>query len=145
MGLLSFFKNKANAKRAEAAADQMWQVLVKGCTFEVPAVHSTEYDVTQAVLTLCKKHPEVITKVLQSKSMVLSLGKQAPAKVSELAWQQLNKGGYLPDNQLSPELLFAQHASFQRRNDIDPDEAQAQVLAKERERNAVTVSSVEAK
>lgn len=127
-------------KRISDAADQMWGALKMGNTFEVGATLSTDDDTTRAVLLLRKRHPEVLTTMLQTKALVLTLGRTAT--VSEGAWGTLAKAGYFPDAKESTDMFLAQHAQFMRRNDTDPEEASRIALEEDRKRNAVTVGGV---
>jgi hypothetical protein len=125
-------------KRAEEAADQMWKKLLLGYSFEVGAALSTDDSTTQALLILRKNHPEVIVTMLQSRGIVLTLGK--PGTVSKEAWGQLDKGGYFPDAKVAPEIFFAQHAQFMRRNDVDPEDAIRKAQEADRSLNTVEIS-----
>lgn len=125
------------SKRIEEAAEQMWKALLSGYTFEVPVGLSTDDPVAQAVLVLRKKHPNVIAKMLQTRGLVLSLGR--PAAVQEGAWRHLDAAGYFPKDELPDELFFAQHATFIRRADLDPDEQVKRAQAENREFNAISV------
>lgn len=127
-----------NKKRATEAADQMWKALCMGNTFEVPASLSTDDVTTQAILVLRKKHPEVLVNMLQSRGIVLTLGK--PTAVGGGAWSVLAQGGYFPEAQLSPELFFASHAKFMRQTaNIDPEQAVKRAQKEDAKFNAITV------
>ena len=129
-----------DSKRAAEAAAQMWKALCLGNTFEVPAALSTDDLTTQALLILRRKHPEVLVNMLQSKGIVLTLGK--PVAVGSAAWGVLDQGGYFPQAQLSSELFFASHAKFMRQNaSIDPEQAVKAAQKEHAKRNAVSVRS----
>lgn len=128
----------ATKKRAAEAAAQMWKALCMGNTFEVPAALSTDDLTTQAILILRKKHPEVLVNMLQSKGVVLALGK--PAAVGAGAWGVLSQSGYFPEAHLAPDLFLAMHAKFMRQTArIDPERAVKQAQKEHAKRNAVTV------
>lgn len=132
-------KTDGRNKRISEAADQMYAALKLGNTFEVGASLSTDDDTTRAVLLLRKRHPDVITTMLQTKAIVLTLGREA--SVSEGAWGTLAKAGYFPDPKESTDMFLAQHAKFMRRNDMDPEQAARTALEEDRKRNAVSISS----
>lgn len=125
------------SKRVREAADQMWHALLMGNTFEVPVSLSTEDEVAQAVLVLRKEHPNVVAKMLQSRGLVLTLGK--PATVQEGAWKHLDAAGYFPKDELPPEIFFGQHAQFIRRADLDPEEQVKRAQEESKEFNAISV------
>lgn len=127
-------------KRATEAARQMWTALCLGNTFEVPASLSTDDLTTQALLILRKKHPQVLVNMLQSRGIVLTLGR--PAAVASGAWGHLDSAGYFPQADLPPELFFARHAKFMRETaSIDPEQAVKKAQVENAKRNAVTVRS----
>ncbi len=137
MGLAEFFRRKQGHARAAQAADEWWKALLSGVTVEVPAAHSTDDLTTQSILILRERHPQVICTMLQSRSLVLTLGKAE--KVGGEAWAQLEKGGYFPDSRVSAEELFGTHARFMRRNGEDPEEALRKARDEDRARHAITV------
>ena len=126
-----------DTKRATQAAKEMYLALMAGHTFEVPAALSKDDVVTQAVLILRKKHPNVVAKMLQSRGLVLTIGKSAA--VSEGAWKHLEAGGYFPKDEVPDDVFFAQHAGFMRRADLDPDEQVKKAQDENRELNAIVI------
>lgn len=131
-------QHMVNKKRAIEAAAQMWRALCMGNTFEVPASLSTDDLTTQAIFILRKKHPEVLMNMLQSKGVVLTLGK--PVAVGTGAWGVLEQSGYFPEAQLSPELFLASHAKFMRQTaHVDPEQAVKQAQKEHAGRNAIAV------
>lgn len=139
VGLAEYFRRKQGHRRAAQAADEWWKALRGGVTVEVPAIHSTDDLTTQSILILRERHPQVICTMLQSRSIVLSIGKAG--KVGGEAWGQLEKGGYFPEAQLGADDFFGTHAAFMRRNGEDPEVAQRKALEADRERHAITVVS----
>ena len=125
------------SKRIREAANQMWKALLMGNTFEVPVSLSTDDPVAQAVQVLRKKHPDVVTKMLQSRGLVLTLGR--PATVHDGAWKQLDLGGYFPKDELPSDIFFAKHAQFIKRADLDPEEQVKRAQEENKEFNAISV------
>jgi hypothetical protein len=146
MGILESIKRKfssATARRIEDAADQIWFCLLSGMTIEVPAVHSVDSDVTAAILRLRVKHPNVFVNMLQSKSIVLTLGNKGELAVSSEANKTLGAAGYFPDAALPPEMLFQAHEHFQEFHArVDKKVAEAEALEAQRKQDAITVGQV---
>lgn len=138
MGLAAFFRRRMGHDRASRAADEWWKALVTGVTVEVPAEHSTDDLTTQSILILRERHPQVVMTMLQSRSLVLTLGK---GRVGGGAWAELEKGGYFPDSRVSADEFFGAHAAFMRRNGLDPEEAQRKAREEDRARHTIVVGS----
>ena len=98
----------------------------------------------QALAILQSQHPEVKTRMLQSRGIVVSLLKRQDGpipsrggKVSPLAWELLEAGSYLPSEQ-DPRLeeFLASHERFLTTQGFDPEKqvktAQEAQMAKER-------------
>lgn len=116
----------------------MWKALCMGNTFEVPASLSTDDVTTQAILVLRKKHPQVLVNMLQSRGVVLTLGK--PTTVGTGAWGVLAQGGYFPEAALPAELFLASHAKFMRQTaHINPEEAVKRAQKDDAKFNAIAV------
>lgn len=146
MGFIESIKRKLGSpasKRIEEAADQIWAVLLSGRTIEIPAIHSLDSDVTQSILRLREKHPNVFVNMLQSKSLVLTLGDHGKLAVSDDAQKALGGAGYFPDAALPAEMLFDHHRSFQLYNArVDPKVAEMEALEAQRKQDAITVGAV---
>lgn len=146
MGFIESIKRKfssAAARRTEEAADQLWAVLLSGVTLEIPAIHSTDSDITQAILRLREKRPNVFVNFLQSKSIVLTLGSGGKLAVSDEANQRLGGAGYFPDAVLPANMLFEHHARFQKYNArVSPAVAAKEALEAQRKQDAITVGAV---
>ena len=142
MGLRDFFRSKfssAYEKRIEAAADQLWQALMLKRTIEIPAIHSTEDDVMNAILRLREKYPLVGVTMLQSKSIVLT----REVNASKEAMDVLGKANYFPDAALPGPMLFAMHEEFQKYNArIDPKVAEMEALEAQRKQDAIVIGKV---
>lgn len=139
MGLADFFRRKMGHGRASKAADEWWAALRRGVTVEVPFEHSTDDLTTQSILILRERHPDVVVTMLQSRSLVLTVGQRA-TRVGNDAWNILDQYGYFP-GKMSPDGFMATHAAFQVRNDVDPEVAASKAREEDRARNAVTVTS----
>ncbi len=140
MGVMAWWTRK---QRLEQAAREMLAVLQTGVTFEVGAMLSTDAEITQAVMLLRSRHPEV-QLTLQSHVWVLSLGKTE--KVSPGGWDMLDKGGYLPSNKLNPQAFLASHEAWMKAHDNTiggraVEKAEAQALIEEQNRHRIEVSS----
>lgn len=111
MGFRNFFKSDKQ-RQADKAADQIYAMLVTGRKLEVPAVLSPDSDVARAIMALKKKYPETVVTMLQSKSMILTAGNAAKARMANQAWNILDAHGYFPDARLPAEMLFDAHRAF---------------------------------
>lgn len=109
-------ENRAKKKRIDAAADQIFQALIRGAKMEVPATLSKEDETALAVVRLREKYPTYVTTMLQRGSLVLTLTDAGKAATSNQAWGVLNAHGYFPDNKLPADHFFAAHEGFMERN-----------------------------
>ena len=93
MGLSAFFRRRAERKRAEIAAEQIYGHLLAGRKLEVPAHLSKDNPVAQAVLVLREKYPDVVCTMLQSESIVLARVNVSKAAMSNEGWRIIDAHG----------------------------------------------------
>lgn len=111
MGFRDLFKSDRK-KRADKAAEQIYARLIAGKKLEISASMAQDADVALAIMALRKKYPEAVVTMLQSKSMILSAGNAAKARMAQQTWGILDSHGYFPDARLPMESLRDAHAAF---------------------------------
>lgn len=128
------------SRRVRDAANQMYQHVQAGRTFEVPHGPGTDDLTTRAVLCLRQMHPEV-PLVFQARTVIIGRVDKT-AKVSGAAWDQLKKGNYLPEAQLAhnPEAFLAEQAAFIQGQGLDRSEEIKEGQRRQAERDRIVMS-----
>ena len=138
--------SKAHQKfspRVQKAADEMWEYVRRGVTFEIPAALSKDDLTTRAVLCLQQKHPECPVTMLQSRVVVVGRMK-SQALVSPEAMKVLEQAEFFPKQELSLEKFLDAQKDFMLRAQVDPDAAVAKAQGEQAARDAITVGSAPA-
>ncbi len=130
--------------RVQQAADQMWDYVRRGVTFEVPAALSTDDLTTRAVLCLQQKHPECPVTMLQSRVVVVGRMK-AQALVSPEAMKLLESADYVPEPEkaINPVAFIEQQKDFMLRSRADPEVAVRRAQLEQAARDGIVLSPEE--
>lgn len=130
--------------RVRKAADQFWDAIQRGYTFEVPFSLDANDEAMQAVWLLFRLHPNVPRIVRQSRGFVLT--DPANIKASQQAHDFMWKGGQYakPDLFLADvRKLIQGQADFLTQQGLDPTEQADEAKRAEQEKHALTVNKVE--
>lgn len=120
----------------------MYQHVMAGRAFEVPAADDKQDPTLKAVLALTSIWPEVPV-VFQSRGVIVGLVKKT-MKVSAEAWRELEKGAYLPPAEAAQraESFLSMHEQFAAQNRHDFRENVAEGQKRQAARDAIVVGGV---
>lgn len=128
--------------RVVKAAEQMWEHVRRGISFQIPASDSSDDLTTRAVLCLQQRHPECPVTMLQSRVVVVGR-MSGQALVSPEAMQLLKNSGYIPEPAaaVSIEKFLDDQRGFMERVGVVPEEAVARAQAEQAQRDSVSVGA----
>ena len=144
-GYMGLFDGWTRRKRVNEAAQQMWNFIRRGYTFEVPLILDRNDLTLAAIVKLQKNHPEVELRMYQSKGLVLGIfrspslvgpNKIAPGTLDFLARQGNIGAGH---ETITAEEILADHEAFLRRQGLDPQQMEREAQEARMKEEAITV------
>lgn len=145
MSLLHSLKARMKySNRVRKAAEQMMGYVRRGVSFEIPNGNITDAT-TSAVLCLRETYPEQVEVMYQARGIIIGPLKKAMQKVSKEGWNELEKGQYMPAQQLAhnPERFLDDQHAWAAMQGLDRDKEAAEGQRRQAERDRIVMTSGE--